>query len=694
MGYRIGIDVGGTFTDLVCLSDNDPVRVVKTPTTPENQAIGVLSGLEDIAALEGKTVNSLLKETDLVIHGTTVATNTMLEFNGASTGLIATKGFRDDIELRRGYKERLFNPAFPQPIPIARRRHRLTVNERINREGNVTQALNEKEVRSVVRKFKQAGVESIGVCLFFSFLNPTHEKGIAKIIQDEYPEAFVSLSSEVLPQIREFERVSTTLVNAYTCPKLNQYLTTLEADLREKGFENEFFVMLSNGGIMSADYAGKYSVYSLLSGPAGGVVSASQLKDEENRPLNLITVDMGGTSYDVSLINRGNPNITTDCWFSRYRVSIPMLEIHTIGAGGGSIAWVDDGGAMHVGPESAGADPGPACYDRGGTQPTVTDANLLLGFIDPDYFLGGAMRLNKDAAKDAVQTKIAGPMGIELMEAAYGIFRIINSSMTNGIREVSVKKGYDPRDFTLVAFGGNGAVHAGMQARDLGIKKVIVPRIATAFSAWGMIGSNIVINKMRTYIANMENYDLAVINQLYKEMRENAEQELSGDKLKESGLIHDIVFNSYIDMHYDGETYEITVPLPISNNMVTPENIMESVNRFHYEHKNLHTFSNPEGLVFIMNLKLEMIVRMKKPNISELTPQGEDSSNALRTKRMVYSEEEKSFKETPVYDGTRIRCGNILEGPCIIEEPATTIVVYQGQRAVLNKKDCYEISVS
>jgi len=504
----------------------------------------------------------------------------------------------------------------------------------------------------------------------------------------------VSLSSEVLPQIREFERVSTTLVNAYTCPKLIQYLQTLESDLREKGFENEFFVMLSNGGIMGADYAGKYSVYSLLSGPAGGVVSASQLKDDQDQPLNLITMDMGGTSYDVSLIRKGKPNITTDCWFSRYRVSIPMLEIHTVGAGGGSIAWVDDGGAMHVGPESAGADPGPACYGRGGTQPTVTDANLLLGFINPDYFLGGKMKLNADAARDVVEAKLAGPLGIELTEAASGIFRVINSSMANGIREVSVKKGYDPRDFTLVAFGGNGAVHAGMQARELGIKQLIVPRIATAFSAWGMIGSNIVINKMQTYIANADNYDLAVINQLCKEMRSAADQELSTEKLKSSGLIDNIGFNYYIDMHYNGETYEITVPLHTTDNTVTEENISQSVNRFHDEHKNLHTFSNPDGLVYIMNLKLEMVVRTYKPHIPNLTFQGEDASNALKTKRMVYCEEEKAFKETPVYDGTRIQCGNILEGPCVIEEPATTIVVYQGQTAKLNEKDCYEISVS
>jgi len=694
MGYRIGIDVGGTFTDLVYLSDNDPVRIVKTPTTPENQAAGVLNGLEKIAGRENKSINGLLRDTDLLIHGTTVATNTMLEFNGASTGLIATKGFRDDIELRRGYKERLFDPAYPQPVPIARRRHRLTVDERIDREGNITRTLNEKDVRSVVRQLKEAGIESIGVCLFFSFLNPVHEKQILRIIKDEYPEAYVSLSSEVLPQIREFERVSTTLVNAYTCPKLNRYLNTLESNLREKGFENEFFVMLSNGGIMSADYAGKYSVYSLLSGPAGGVVSASQLKNGQKPSLNLITVDMGGTSYDVSLIHQGRPNITTDCWFSRYRVSIPMLEIHTIGAGGGSIAWVDDGGAMHVGPESAGADPGPACYGRGGTQPTVTDANLVLGFIDPDYFLGGEMRLNKDAAAKAIKNTLAEPMGIELVEAANGIFRIINSSMANGIREVSVKKGYDPRDFTLVAYGGNGAVHAGMQAGELGISRLIVPRIATAFSAWGMIGSDIVINKMRTYLANERNYDLNIINRLFNDMRLEAEKDMSGEKLKRSGLIRDIRFNYFVDMHYNGETYEITVPLRASNSRVTSDSILESVNRFHIEHKTLHTFSNPEALVFIMNLKIEMVVSIKKPGIADLSPDGDDASYALRTRRMVYCNGAMSFRETPVYDGTRIKCGNILNGPCIIEEPATTIVVYKGQTATLNANDCYDISVS
>ena len=336
MVHKIGIDVGGTFTDLVYVTEEGEIRVVKTPSTPENQAKGVLAGLEKAASREGVGLGEFLKKTDLIIHGTTVATNTMLEFNGARTGLITTKGFRDDIEIRRGYKERIFDPRYPKPVPIALRRHRLTVNERIDREGKVVTPLDEEEVAGVVRKLKEAGVESIGVCLFFGFLNAQHEKKVAEIIEREYPEAFLSLSHEVLPQIREFERVSTTLVNAYTSPKLKRYLEDLESELARLGFGSEFFVMLSNGGIMNADYAGKYAVYSLLSGPAGGVVACSQLIGELASEPDIITVDMGGTSYDVALIRGGKPTVTTERWVSRYRAAVPMLDIHTIGAGGGA----------------------------------------------------------------------------------------------------------------------------------------------------------------------------------------------------------------------------------------------------------------------------------------------------------------------------------------------------------------------
>ena len=692
MGYRIGIDVGGTFTDLVYINNEGSTRIVKTPSTP-NQAEGVKAGLEKIAAAENTTLSDLLRHTDMIIHGTTVATNTMLEFTGAKTGLITTKGFRDDIELRRGYKERIFNPSFPPPEPIALRRHRLTVDERIDRQGTIIKPLDPSDVESAVRKLKENAVESIGVCLYFGFLNPIHEKKIADVIRRIYPDAFVSLSHEVLPQIREFERVSTTLVNAYTGPKLSKYLKKLESDLNEQGFDSRFFVMLSNGGMMNSEYAGKFSVHSLLSGPAGGIVACLQMLAESGAEPNIITSDMGGTSYDVSLIKNGKPTITTDYWYSRYRVAVPMLDIHTIGAGGGSIAWVDNGGALHVGPQSAGAVPGPACYAKGGSLPTVTDANLVLGFLDPDYFLGGEMKLDVAAAQKAIQTHVANPLGISNVAAAHGIFKIVNSNMINGIRVVSVQKGMDPRDFTLVAFGGNGAVHAGRQASELGIKKVIVPRLATALSAWGMLRSHIVVNQLRTYIASSENYDLSHINALFADMKKNAKKAFAKEQQTGAASMGDATFNYYADMHYKGETHEITVSLPSSGSgEMTDENLKKAVNAFHQAHESLHTFSNPEAVVFFMNFKLEMVVHTPKPAVDSLPPGKPDAEHAVRSRRPVFFEESGDFVETKIYNGTQILCGNIMAGPCVIEEPATTIIVYPAQSARLTEQNYYEIN--
>lgn len=693
MGYTIGIDVGGTFTDLVYSDGGDSIRVIKTPTTPENQAAGVLTGIQKMAAAEGLTPKELLRRTELIIHGTTVATNTMLEFNGAKTGLITTTGFRDDIEIRRGYKERIFNPRFPPPVPIARRRHRLTVNERIDRSGDVLVPLDEQEVAAAVRKLKEDGVESVGVCLFFGFLNSAHEKKVADIIRREHPEAYVSLSHEVLPQIREFERVSTTLVNAYTGPKLKRYLESLKHELKKSGFESDFFIILSNGGIMNAPYAGTFAVNSLFSGPAGGVVACSQLIGELCNEPNLITVDMGGTSYDVSLIRNGKPAVTTDYWVSRYRVAVPMLDIHTIGAGGGSIAWVDSGGALQVGPRSAGAAPGPACYGKGGSDPTVTDANLLLGFLDPANFLGGEMKLDVAEAEKAVKEKVAEPLNLDTTAAAHGIFRIVNNNMSNGIRVVSVRRGYDPRDFVLVAFGGNGAIHAGIQAQELNIRTVIVPRIATAFSARGLLNSNIVVNKMRTYIARSDDYDLAVMNSLLTEMRNEAAKDLPVPGRSASGVLGETVHNYQIDMHYKGETHEITVPLKSSNGAVIERDVSAAVETFHSAHESLHTFSNPEDPVFFMNVRLETKMLTRKPPLRRLDFAGEDSEHARTSMRPVYFEAQGGFVETPIYDGKRIGCGNQMAGPCVIEEPATTIVVYPGQVARLTELDNYEISL-
>ncbi|MFO7558241.1 MAG: hydantoinase/oxoprolinase family protein [Desulfobacterales bacterium] len=694
MRYKIGIDVGGTFTDLVYTGGDGLNHVVKTPTTSENQAKGVLFGLEKLASLENLSIRELLKRTDIIIHGTTVVTNTMLEFKGARTGLITTSGFRDDIELRRGYKERIFNPRYPAPVPIVQRRYRHTVNERIDRDGKVLIPLDDNEVIAVVRKLKEAGIESIGVCLFFGFLNPVHEKRIAEIIRQEHPDALVSLSHEVLPQIREFERVSTTLVNAYTAPRLKKYLESLESELQGLGFEKEFFVMLSSGGIMNADYAAKYPVYSLLSGPAGGVVACSQLIGELLDEPDLITVDMGGTSYDVSLIRGGKPTATSNYWFSRYRVAVPMLDIHTIGTGGGSIAWVDSGGALQVGPRSAGAEPGPVCYGKGGTEPTVTDANLLLGYLNPDYFLGGEIRLEKGLAEKAIQEKVARPLGFDTIQAAYGISRIVNNNMANGIRVVSVQRGYDPRDFVLVAFGGNGAVHAGIQARDLGIRKVIVPRIATAFSARGMLSSNIVINKVRTYMGRSDDYDLDAVNSLFSAMQAEVKQEMPDSGGKDTEFMGSFENRYYVDMHYKGETHEITVPLGSHDGAVRDSDIDGALNAFHSAHETLHTFANPDSPAYFMNLRIETIIHTDKPPVDRLELSDEDPSSALKSRRNVYFEEENGFIEIPIYNGSLVSCGNVLKGPCVIEEPATTIVVYPGQAARLTEFGNYEISIN
>ncbi|MDP6561201.1 MAG: hydantoinase/oxoprolinase family protein, partial [Candidatus Binatia bacterium] len=372
------------------------------------------------------------------------------------------------------------------------------MEDRIDLEGNVLVSLKEEEVLEALQKFKEAGVESVAVCLLFSFLNPSHEKRIAELIEQELPGVNISLSHEVLPEIREFERVSTTAINAYVAPKLGRYLRSLENNLAGNGYRHSLLVMQSNGGVMDVDYLSRKPVHSLLSGPAGGVIGSAHLGGLADYQ-NFITVDMGGTSYDVSLVQNLQPERTTASWFSRYRLAVPMIDIHTVGAGGGSIGWVDDGGALRVGPRSAGADPGPVCYGKGGKEPTVTDANLILGYLNAENFLGGEMKLKITQAAQAIEEKIAHPLKTDLYQAANGIFKIVNHNMTNAIRVVSVQRGHDPREFSLVAFGGGGPVHAAIQARELGIKRIIVPKTAATFSALGLLSADLVINKTRSY---------------------------------------------------------------------------------------------------------------------------------------------------------------------------------------------------
>ena len=687
MGYRIGIDVGGTFTDFVAVNTDQQMYSGKTPTIAADEAASVFGGLEQIAAHFGVSLRTLLAETDPIVLGTTVVTNTMLEFAGANIGLITTKGFRDVIELRRGYKESLFDIRLPPPHPIVERGKRLGVTERIDASGRIVTPLDETEVHTALEHLRGVGVEAIAVCLLFSFVNPVHERRVRDIIHEIDPDLFVSLSSDVLPQVREFERVSTTVVNAYTSPKLRAYLEQLSARLEAQGFRGGLFLMQSNGGMMDIGFAREHGVDAVLSGPSGGVVAATFL-GEQSGYKNIITADMGGTSYDVCLIKDSTPEVGVDNWISRYRVAVPLIDIHTIGAGGGSIAWLDDAGALRVGPRSAGAQPGPACYDRGGTEPTVTDADLVLGYLDAGSFLDGHMALDRQAAHRAIHQHIAEPMNISVEEAASGIFDIANNSMINAIRYVSVARGRDPRDFALLAFGGAGPVHAGTQVRDLGIRTILVPKNASVLSALGNLIANFKVSKVQSFIAKSDRVDLEELNGVLARLHQEAEV-LLGDRSR----IREVLVRRFLDIRYEGQVQEVIVPIQARTRRLSEVSLAQTLEEFHELHEQIYKFQRPEQSVEIVSVRLDMI-GVRAPLHFESHPfEDEDAGHARKGHRPVYFEPH-GFVDTDIYAGERIRPGNLITGPAIIEEANTSVVIYPNQEAMLDQFLTYVIQVA
>lgn len=673
--WVLGVDVGGTFTDLAVTTGEGKLISAKTPTTSD-QSDGVINGIEKIAHLLDMSYESFLQQCPLIVHGTTVATNTLLEYNGAKVGLLTTEGFRDEIEFRRGYKESVFNVRLKAPYQIVPRRNRIGIPERLDKDGNIIRDLDEQSVRNAVQQFLQDGIEAIAVCFLFSFVNPAHENRVKEIIQEEAPNMFISLSNEVLPQIREFERVSTTIVNAYIGPRLKAYLNHLQSRLNNHGFTGELYVMQSNGGVQNIEQTGKLAAGSLLSGPAGGV-SASSLMGERSGFENIITVDMGGTSYDVSVIENLQPSISTETWISRYRVAIPMLDIHTIGSGGGSIAWIDNGGALRVGPKSSGSNPGPACYGRGGTEPTVTDVNVFLGYINPNNFLGGEMQLQRELAEEAISKHIAEPLGISTIEAALAISQIVNSDMSNAVQYVSSQRGYDPRDFALMAVGGAGAIHAGKQAEALGVNTVIVPSLAPVFSALGDIAANLKVTELRTHFEEISQLNLDNFNKDFEEMEATARQKLGGQDIP----IH-FETKRFIDMRYQGEVHEVTVPVRSRTKRITALNLEATIKDFHEMHERLYAHKDPNQTIEILNLSLDLIGVRENLDLKGEAFGEEDPSDAKIEERTVYFE--KSPVTIPVYDGSSLTAGNLIPGPAIIEQWGTTIVVYPSQEALID----------
>jgi N-methylhydantoinase A len=669
MGYKVGIDVGGTFTDFLLVDEKGNFNLFKTLSTPKDSSIGVNNGLQEMATFLGKTLTEFLGELELIVHGTTITTNAVLTRNGGKTAFVTTKGFRDVLNMRRGLRDRQYDGRYNPPPPIVKRRDIFTVEERVDYKGDVITPLNRDDVAAVISKIQSDGYEAVGVSTLFSFVNSENEELLGKMLREALPDKYVSLSSEILPQVRVYERNSTVALNAYVGPILSRYIEQAQKRLLDGGFKGNLLIMQSNGGVMSPEMSSRFAVNTLLSGPAGGPVAGLFFGGIHGLG-NLITVDMGGTSFDACLIRNGQPSITIDGEIGGYRVALPTLYIETIGAGGGSIASVDAAGMLQVGPQSAGADPGPACYGKGGKEATVTDADLILGYLDPDYFHGGDMKLDKMAAAKAIEENVAKKLGVSVNEAAAGIYNMININMALGVSLVSVAKGYDPRSLALVVAGGAGPIHAAMIAKDQDIPLILVPRGSSVFCAAGMLMSDLKHDYVRTYAVEIEKCDRTKVGQICIELLKEATATLNTEGIPEGNIVAEFK----ADMRYLGQFNEVGVSLPMSSKgEVREQDISYLQEMFHARHDALYGYSMPGAPTELINIRLQAMGETAKPAFKPSPNQGPDASKALKNNRQVFFD--NGFINTPVYDGLILRHGNVIFGPAIVEEPTTTIVV-------------------
>ncbi len=684
--YRVGIDIGGTFTDVICVTSDGRVVVEKTPTTPSELSEGVMRGLGKLAEGLGTGMEELCASTEVLVHGTTTADNTMIEMSGATTGLLATEGHRDEIEMRRVHKEQIWDPTYPAPVPIARRRARMAIPERLDFEGNVLLPLDEEAVRRAARRLRRLGVSSVAVVFLFSFVNPDHERRARDLVLEEFPEVeHISLSHEVLPRAPEFERTSTTLVNAYVAPRISAYVERMVKRLAEAGFGGQVVLMAATGGVMPPEYVSHHAVSLLGSGPTGGVMGAA-LAAGRSGVEDFVSVDMGGTSYDVCLVRGGSPEVTVDWnWRYRYYIGLPMVDVQSVGAGGGSIARVRQG-ALLVGPESAGSEPGPACYGRGGTAATVTDADCVLGYLSVDRFAGGRMHLDAEAANRAIERDVAGPLGVGVVDAAWAIERIVNANMANAVRKVLASHGADPRRLAMVAYGGNGPVHALAQARELGIARILVPRASPVFSALGLLVADYVVDLLRAYVVPLSEADTARMRRLIDEMAAEASSALLPAGL-DARHVHTEVF---VQMCYPGQNFDMSVALP-EGSRLAEESLLDLAGRFHALHETTRGFAFPGQQPLVRGLRL--VARGATPKPPALASVGElaDASGARLGRRPVYLGD--GFVDADVFDGARLAPGATIEGPALVEEPFTVLVLAGGDTCRLDANGNYDIAV-
>jgi len=668
--YRLAVDTGGTFTDL-CLVDDSTGRlaVAKVSSTPSDPAEGVINGVRKLMSVAGIQAG----EISFFLHGTTVATNALLEGKGAPTSLITTEGFEDVLLIGRQNRPRLYDFWAKRPKPIVPRSACYGVPERTLHTGEIARALEEARVREIISEIRSKEIKSIAVCLLHSYANPDHEQRIKAMIQGSYPEAFVTVSSDILPEYREYERMSTVCINAYVMPKVNSYVKHLESRLRQMGVASDLYIMQSNGGVITAQMARDASARTVLSGPAGGALTGVYLSQNPAHP-HMITIDIGGTSSDICLIKDGKPNLTTESDIEGYPIKLPMIDINTIGAGGGSIAWIDPGGALRVGPQSAGADPGPACYGTGGKEPTVTDANAVLGRINPSFLLGGEMPLHLEKAREAIGERIARPLGMDLVKAAEGIITVVNANMVRGIRRVSVEKGHDPRDFALVAFGGAGPLHGVELAQALNMKRVVVPLYPGIASAFGMLSADVRHDYVLTKIGIADQLNLKELGTQFREMESQAARQLALEGFQ--GPMAELLRR--VDMRYLGQSYELSIPAPAGP--ITAEIISTLINDFHRSHEQAYGYARQGEKVEVVNLRLVALGKLPRSETAGRWPSQGKPPQPVDHRAVLFGGQ---LHRTPIYQRAHLLQGRPLEGPVIIEQLDSTTVVPPGCRATV-----------
>src|SRR5580658_9512033 len=679
--YRLGVDVGGTHTDLVLLDvSSGALAVEKVSTTPKNPALGIMRGIDNFAA-RGVDLSSIA----FFSHGTTITTNALLEMRGAKVGLLINRGFRAIQETQGQARDgNVFDYFFQKPEPIAPQDLTREIGGRVDYSGTELEPLDKDAVCKAAAELKAAGVVSIAVCYLFSFMNPAHEQRSGDLIREVFPAAHISLSCEVLSRVREWPRLSATLLNAYLAPVLVTYIADLEKRLNAAGVvTQQRFLMQSNGGVMpfAAAVTGHKTVHSLLSGPAAGAQASAHLPHESAR--GLVTLDMGGTSCDIAFIEGGAPLEVTEGTVARRQVDVPALDLTTISAGGGSIVWIDRAGFLSVGPQSAGADPGPVCYGRGGDNPTVTDADIVCGLLNPDYFLGGTQKLDAVAARAALETKIAMPMKMTLAEAAAGIRRIVDMRMADEVRVFAARRGVDLSEFALLPFGGAGAVHAAAVAEELGMRRIVVPARPGAFSALGLLCTDVLHDYIRSELGALDRLDPARAEQLFREIEAKAASELAEEGLDPSAAS----FERDLDMRYAGQGYELRVSLGgLWQNALDGEALKAARQRFDEVHAKIHGHAAKEKSVEVVSYRLRVRVAVPKYQPQAL-PAGAASSPrpaSIKDTRRVSFDAGKAL-DTTIYDRDKLFVGVSFSGPAIVEQFDATTVVPPGWHAFVDR---------